>query len=361
MSGLIGLCLERNIPFVAYRLPDSQGNAVIRIQESGRMLFLEDAGDITSRKGFVYAPFHRTTNMPVIFFEPELVLDEKAIGDSVLGEIRKMGTLYPPVEQAVPDDTARDDYDLQARKMIASFGPDLSKVVLSRIMRVSRPAAFDPGRLFQALSSTYPGAFVHLAHIPGAGTWMGATPEVLFRSADGVAFTTALAGTRRYMADNKEPWGGKELEEQHLVSVHIEEVLRQSGISGYDRQGPETVNAGNLQHLSTRFTFGYDPAAFDVMAFLKRLHPTPAVSGLPVAPALDLIRQTEQHNREYYAGFCGPVDLDGPTDLFVNLRCMKVLPRDLVVYAGGGLTSRSVAGDEWKETGWKAKTLLNLI
>ena len=102
------------------------------------------------------------------------------------------------------------------------------------------------------LSSTYPDAFVHLIHIPGAGTWMGATPEVLFRSGNGKAFTTALAGTRKYQDGVDEPWGDKEREEQHMVEVHIKDVFRQCGITKYSTVGPLSVTAGSVQHLSTK-------------------------------------------------------------------------------------------------------------
>ncbi len=358
LISLINLCLERSIPFAAYRLPGEAGPGILRIQKEGRMLFLEDLGDIRARRGFVFAPFHRSTDFPVVFFEPDRIIEASGIDDDLIREIAELEPLYPSYEYNVPEETGRKAYDRAAGEVMASFGPGLSKVVLSRIVRVSRPASFDPGGFFFKLLSEYPAAFVHLTHIPGAGTWTGATPEMLFRSAKGKARTTAMAGTRRTAAT---AWGSKEREEQQMVTDHIEKVLQGCRIPGYKKQGPSTVLAGKVQHLATTFSFDPDPVNFDILGFLRRLHPTPAVCGLPVGPAMEVIRKTEKHNREYYAGFCGPLDLDGPTDLFVNLRCMKILPGDLVLYAGGGLTARSVIPDEWEETGWKAKTLLNLI
>ena len=358
---LINRCLERNIPFVTYRIP-APGNAIeIWIQRSGKILFLEDITELKGKNGFVYAPFHRLTNFPVVFFEPEIVTEPGQIGEDLISEIATSPPLYPEFHLIPPDSIGRAEYIEQVRTMTRAFGTDLSKAVLSRVKLLEKPDNFNPGLFFVALLKKYSDAFVHLINIPGAGCWMGASPETLFSSNGEEAFTYALAGTRKYRGSMEEEWGEKEIEEQEMVAHHIENVFKSIGITTYLKNGPETVNAGKIQHLSTRFQFTPDPAAFDVPAFLKQLHPTPAVSGLPVEPALELIMRTEKHNREYYAGYCGTLDYKGRTDLFVNLRCMKILPNDLAIFAGGGLTARSVPGDEWIETEWKAKTLLSLI
>ena len=40
---------------------------------------------------------------------------------------------------------------------------------------------------------------------------------------------------------------------------------------------------------------------------------------------------------------------------------MKVLENQLILYVGGGITSESVAEDEWEETEIKADTLLSIV
>ena len=95
--------------------------------------------------------------------------------------------------------------------------------------------------------------------------------------------------------------------------------------------------------------------------FINKLQPTPAVCGLPKDRALDLIMKTEQHNREYYAGFCGPINYLHKTDLFVNLRCMKILKGQFALFVGGGLTAKSEPEKEWAETELKSETLKRII
>jgi isochorismate synthase len=82
---------------------------------------------------------------------------------------------------------------------------------------------------------------------------------------------------------------------------------------------------------------------------------------MPRKESLKLIRMLEKHNREYYAGFLGPVGINNQLTLFVNLRCMKVLADRLALFVGGGITADSVPEEEWMETEIKAETLLTVI
>jgi isochorismate synthase len=126
-------------------------------------------------------------------------------------------------------------------------------------------------------------------------------------------------------------------------------------------EGPQTIQAGNAIHLSTKFSFDESSIQNRLADFIERLHPTPAVCGLTKEKALELILKTEKHNREYYSGFCGPINMKEKTDLFVNLRCMKILKDKLVLFIGGGLTAKSEIEKEWEETKLKSRTLLSLI
>jgi len=95
--------------------------------------------------------------------------------------------------------------------------------------------------------------------------------------------------------------------------------------------------------------------------FVAELHPTPAVCGLPKNLADDFIKENEKHDRKYYSGYLGPWKLNQEVNLFVNLRCMEITCDQFVLYAGGGITSKSIPEREWEETIQKAKTLLDVI
>jgi hypothetical protein len=94
---------------------------------------------------------------------------------------------------------------------------------------------------------------------------------------------------------------------------------------------------------------------------LKRLHPTPAVCGLPKEETYRFIRENEGYDRSYYSGFIGWLAPEGKSDLYVNLRCMNILRGSFVLYAGGGILASSEIESEWLETEAKMQTMKRLI
>ena len=49
------------------------------------------------------------------------------------------------------------------------------------------------------------------------------------------------------------------------------------------------------------------------------------------------------------------------TSLFVNLRCMQLVIKKAILYAGAGITEDSIPDKEWEETELKLNTLLKVI
>ncbi len=174
----INVCLQKNIPFVAFRYP-GEDNVHIRIQISGKIIYVENATDVLDSEGFIYAPFHRKTDFPVVFFKPEIVIDDGNIDNRLFEKIRNMEPLYADYPVAEPVSTVRSQYLENARRFISSFDGNFTKAVLSRVLVVDKPEGFDTGVFFLNLTQSYPSAFCHLIHIPGAGTWAGATPETI--------------------------------------------------------------------------------------------------------------------------------------------------------------------------------------
>jgi isochorismate synthase len=361
LAKIINLCLEKNIPFVTFRLP---GEIPVKtwIQISGKFSLFESIKEVADKSGFVYAPFHRQTNFPVIFFEPDLIIENDSFDDSLFNEITEIATMYPEYFSKLPYESGKEKYLQQAEKVIYSFDKTFTKAVLSRVQLEVKPYQFDTGNFFIHLQNKYPNAFCHLINIPGAGIWAGATPETFLKIDEDRIQTVSLAGTQQKTEGKKEIlWKVKEMEEQRLVTNYIIEVLKRFDIKDFQIEGPQTIQAGNAYHLSTKFIFEKSLIKNRVGEFIENFHPTPAVCGLPKEKSLELILQTEKHNREYYSGICGTVNMEGKTDLFVNLRCLKILKEKLALFVGGGLTSKSVPEKEWEETQLKAMTILSLI
>ena len=92
-----------------------------------------------------------------------------------------------------------------------------------------------------------------------------------------------------------------------------------------------------------------------------RLHPTPAVCGLPKDVARDFIMANEGQERKYYSGFAGPVGINGETHLYVSLRCAELGDGTITAYAGGGIMPESTCTAEWRETEMKMYTILTSL
>lgn len=232
------------------------------------------------------------------------------------------------------------------------------KVVAARALSVERPAGFEPPAFFDKLCEAYPAAFVSLTMIPGVGLWIGASPEVLAAQKGDQLITYSLAGTKAL--SDQTPWGAKEKEEQAIVTDFIRRKLERIPGVEIHTKGPVTREAGSLKHLLTTFTV----QAADMQLWqraVRILHPTPAVSGMPQAKAVKYIQEEEGFERRFYAGYLGPVNQQGRTDLFVNLRCMEVTPGQLIFYAGCGITADSDPAREWEESERKIAVLKGLL
>lgn len=235
----------------------------------------------------------------------------------------------------------------------------MKKVVFSRVKKVSF-ASENVKILFNELCEKYPKAFVYLASSSLFGTWIGASPEILLEVHKQSVFTMSLAGTKAI--ENQDEWDKKEVEEQQFVTDFILETLSEQGISEVENQGPYSFEAGPVKHLRTDISF--DLGNRTSLELAAALHPTPAVSGLPQALAIELIEAIENHdlnyNRFLYAGYLGLVSPEH-TKLFVNLRCCQIQPDAAYLYVGGGFTKDSNVELEWQETERKSKTLLSVI
>ena len=242
----------------------------------------------------------------------------------------------------------------------------IAKVVVSRTARQALPPGFDPVATFLELSVRYSGAFVSLVVIPGIGTWLGASPEVLLTLDDRALTTMALAGTQRRPEDrplSEVRWGPKEVVEQEMVSDYVRQFFARAGVERLIESGPQTVAAANVVHLQTLFGVEAPEEARLALAnrVLDELHPTSAVCGMPKHLALEFILAHEGYDRSFYSGFLGPVHMDGRSSLFVNLRCMQLAEGYASLYVGGGITAESDPASEWRETEMKAETMLSVL
>jgi isochorismate synthase len=361
ITQVLRICLGKNIHFAAYRLPGSASTQMV-IQKDPEMKALENLNEALPQRGFLIAPFSWKQDKTYLIKPDILIQDIASTGQ--LHELESLPEIIMPRSlKSWPEDTRREDYIQLIQDTIGRIqASEFEKVVLSRIKAVTGSFTERLPDIFSILCESYPNAFVYLFCVNGQ-CWTGATPEPFICSRGKELITVSLAGTRTYQQKDLDisNWNGKELQEQDYVTFHIEKILKNYSVDAYTRKGPYVASAGNLLHLRTDFSFSAHSVGTRLPSLINALHPTPAVCGMSTGKAMDFIMNTEKHNREYYTGFLGPIGLGDLIQLYVNLRCMKVLHDRLVLFIGGGITLESVAEEEWEETEIKAETLLSVL
>jgi len=241
------------------------------------------------------------------------------------------------------------DMFLQAFGRLSS--ENLEKIILSKIKTID----FQTKHMLDYLTylkAFNPTAFVYLVSCPELGTWVGATPEKLVEGSENSFKTMALAGTKAYIKGQEPAWTSKEINEHEIVVKQIEEILTEMQVN-FTKQKRTNYKSAQVVHLKTDFQF----ESADILPFIAKLHPSPAISGKPKEKSIQAIKEIEQHKRGIYTGYLG-FELNGKTHYYVNLRCMEVFRNKASLYLGGGLTKSSVLEHEWHETELKAKSLL---
>ena len=268
----------------------------------------------------------------------------------------------------IDDEAEKRDYIRLVEQSVEEIRKGtFKKVVVSRRKTLSLLPEFDIIDSFLRLCKSYPGAFVNFFQYPDQTMWLGATPELLISQDENDVFrTVSLAGTQKAEPDS-DPltigWTQKEIEEQAMVGRYIIDCFKKIRLREFEEEGPKTVRAANMYHLKSEYRVDTRDVNFPQLAtvMLKLLHPTSAVCGTPKQAAMKFILEKESHDRLYYAGFLGPVNFKGGSNLFVNLRCMQIIGTTAVLYAGGGITQHSDPENEWQETEMKCRTLLDII
>lgn len=337
---------KSELPFVLYSLPDDEV-LTSYFQKDNSLLTTKDF----SKKGVKFAPFDgvkptfcmSVDNCEVV--ETKFIPEKPSLNKIVIETLNK----------------ERLSYKRLVNKAITSIEEKVaSKIVVSR-RKILVLKKTDISTIISRLLNLFPEAFNYIWYHPKIGLWIGATPELLLKT-EGIAFSTmALAGTKKIDDGRPPEWTLKEIMEQQYVTDAITESL-QKLTAVVKLSKTYTHVAGSVAHLRTDISGALKngKATLDIIA--AALHPTPAVCGAPKGFSHEFIVKNEGYDREFYTGFVGPVDQNkNSSQLFVNLRCMKIEDNVANLYVGGGITSVSIAQDEWMETENKLQTMLQVL
>lgn len=301
---------------------------------------------------------------------PELVV-EVADGETTLhGD----SSLMPPAPVAVPPERDRPRFagsSLPDHLWLEAIGSilemierrEVEKVVLARDHALWSKQRFDPHRILARLSDRFPDCFRFL--IEGL---VGASPELLIRKTALAIESVTLAGTAaRGLTNEDDEILGKEmlsdpkaLTEHRLAAAPVGAILRSIASDLSHPASPELMRLANVQHLATPFS-GHLDSDEHVLELVARLHPTPAVGGVPTAAAEGIIKDLEAMDRNRYAGPVGYFRANGDGEIAIALRCAELSGARARLFAGNGIVEGSIPEDELEETRLKLAAMLSAL
>lgn len=253
----------------------------------------------------------------------------------------------------------------------------LHKVVLADVMDVVAPQAIDGVRSLQTLRQNHPDCTVFSVGNGRGQAFIGASPERLLSITQGKLTTDALAGSasrgQTQEADTQIAQvllhSDKERYEHQVVVDFIVEQLRSLHLTPHYSPTPNLLQLLHIQHLHTTITAQIKSAHLSPEISLKispldilaKLHPTPAVAGVPREAACRLIRQHESFDRTLYAAPLGWIDTEGNSEFVVGIRSALINGCEARLYAGAGIVAGSEPAKELAEIKLKLQTLLNAL
>lgn len=242
-----------------------------------------------------------------------------------------------------------------------------NKTVLARKVDLQFKNPPDPVSILAALKQLPSRRYDFLFQFDGGSTFLGSSPERLYKRSGRSIKSEAVAGTRsRGKEENHDRLQAEELinsdkeQREHDFVVHtVERELRPlcTSMKTDDRKSLMKLKEG--LHLVSYLEGTLKPSVTDEMIVIA-LHPTPAVGGCPAGSALEIIRETEPFKRGWYAGIIGTVGIDS-ADFAVGLRSGLVNGNLLSLYSGVGIVKGSNPGDEWMELEHKTRNFLDIL
>ena len=254
------------------------------------------------------------------------------------------------------DSPTRDEWYIKVEELLGLFEKgEVDKVVLARESQFFFNDSVDPFSLLQHLRENTSHSYHYAFQVADGSTFIGASPERLFKRDGELLYSEALAATRPRGATlaEDEVLGEellnteKDLHEHRLVLDRIVALLNEFCSTVSQDREIEVLKLRHCQHLLCKV--GGQLISTDSDAdVLEKLHPTPAVGGTPKESALEWIGKLEDFDRGWYAAPVGWIGNDA-AEFAVAIRSALVQNDIVSVYTGAGIVSGSKPRKEWKE------------
>jgi menaquinone-specific isochorismate synthase len=243
----------------------------------------------------------------------------------------------------------------------------LSKVVVSHALDISTPKQYNIIATLANLRNNHPDCYIFSVSNDHNDYFIGASPERLLSIQDKQLVTDALAGSApRGKTDLEDQTYGeillnseKEKREHDAVSKFIMQCLSQLDLAP-KKASLQLLKLSNIQHLWTPI-YAEISSNLKPLEIISKLHPTPAVAGVPLDLAYQEIKALESFDRSLYAAPLGWIDSQGNCEFIVGIRSALIQKNKARLYAGAGLVSGSDPYQELAEIKLKFQAVLQSL
>jgi menaquinone-specific isochorismate synthase len=245
-------------------------------------------------------------------------------------------------------------------------GP-LKKVVLARELRLVFSSDIEAEIILENLYTQQPASYI-FAFESNGDCFIGASPERLIKKQGDEVHSTCLAGSipRGQTEEEDHVLGQTLLADQKNLIEHgyvvemIKDALEQSCKEVILPKKPQLMKMRDIQHLYTPVIGKCGPNT-SLLLLVEKLHPTPALGGLPKTLAVEKIREVENLDRGLFGGPLGWVDYQQNGEFAVAIRSGLIQEDEVSLFAGCGVVSDSKSEDEYLETALKFRPMLRAL
>jgi len=262
---------------------------------------------------------------------------------------------------------SRDQWPAMVEKALQTMQTTgLRKLVLARHVELDFAEEIEPTSLLERWQKQNHNCFAFLFKNTESA-FLGCSPERLFHRNARKLSTEALAGTvsrgtcleEDFFYEQQLRSDPKLRLEHQLVMAFLRQRLSEvaTNIDGLDEVA--VFKLAKVQHLYFPLRATLNKGINDAQ-LLNRLHPTPAVCGVPQSHAMNLIDGMEPSPRGLFSGVVGVVSPQ-ETEMCVAIRSALLQGSKLNGYSGVGIVEGSEEQLEWEELEAKVSTLLDLF
>jgi menaquinone-specific isochorismate synthase len=242
-----------------------------------------------------------------------------------------------------------------------------SKIVVANAIDAISTQPFQIIESLNNLRKRHPDCYVFSTSNGKGHNFIGASPERLISIQNQQLVTDALAGSAprgKTVAEDIQQANlllksRKEKREHQAVSDFITERLQELGLNP-QKLPLQVLQLSNIQHLWTPI-YAHLSHNLDPLEIVAKMHPTPAVAGVPMQIACDRIRSYEKFDRSLYASPLGWLDAEGNCEFLVGIRSALIQGNHARLYAGAGIVAGSNPDKELAEVQLKFQSLLNSL